>query len=548
MKLLDRQLVLTFAIGLSLTGASAALLYMYYKKDDDPNDIRTTRLTTSRQNEVEIKVPRQHVPIIIGRAGAMIKDIQDKTETRINFSNDDKELPDRICKIRGKPESVHLAQIMIENIIANQPVIEVYETYIPQRACGRIIGRGGDTINHIQAVSGAKIMVESSSYKNPDSNQRIIIKGTAEHIAAALALVEEKVREENEIREKLDVSSSLRAPRGKISTRKTAVQVSDNHVYSTDSNQIPKTQDPEVLMEVYVSAVENPSQFWVQVVGPGAVALDELVTEMTEYYRDEENLELHMLKDVSVGQMVAAKFPFDERWYRAEVVTKLENDRYEVYFVDYGDHEALTIKEMMELRTDFLSLRLQAIECSLANVKPRDNEWSSEACDRFAELSWVAQWKALTAKVRGYKERVLAGGSSRREGSPIPCVDLYNKTDSRDINIGKELVNEGVAEDEGPWSSASSTLSLNRRDIHESTTMPRVSSSETPSPPPPTTRLPENGTHSPQTLHLPGNSNQTIVEIDLTTPKKQNSSIETVDLVTPLKTTDETNSWKSKKW
>lgn len=68
--------------------------------------------------------------------------------------------------------------------------------------------------------------------------------------------------------------------------------------------------------------------------------------------------------------MVAAKFCFDEKWYRAEVIDELEDGRYEVYFVDYGDHETLYINDMMELRTDFLSLRLQAIECSLASVKP----------------------------------------------------------------------------------------------------------------------------------------------------------------------------------
>lgn len=53
-------------------------------------------------------------------------------------------------------------------------------------------------------------------------------------------------------------------------------------------------------MEVYVSAVENPSQFWVQVIGPGAVALDKLVEEMTAYYNNEDNKELHALKKVRI--------------------------------------------------------------------------------------------------------------------------------------------------------------------------------------------------------------------------------------------------------
>lgn len=52
-------------------------------------------------------------------------------------------------------------------------------------------------------------------------------------------------------------------------------------------------------MEVYVSAIENPSQFWVQVAGSGTLCLDELVAEMTAYYENPENQEIHALKDVN---------------------------------------------------------------------------------------------------------------------------------------------------------------------------------------------------------------------------------------------------------
>lgn len=57
----------------------------------------------------------------------------------------------------------------------------------------------------------------------------------------------------------------------------------------------------------------------------------------------------------------------------------------------------------------------------------RENEWDSEALDKFAELVSLAQWKVLVAKVRGYKER----SESPREGSPIPCFDLYDKSDDK---------------------------------------------------------------------------------------------------------------------
>lgn len=54
------------------------------------------------------------------------------------------------------------------------------------------------------------------------------------------------------------------------------------------------------FIEVYVSAVETPSQFWVQIVGPGITALDKLVSDMNTYYSNKENYEMHKLKSVNI--------------------------------------------------------------------------------------------------------------------------------------------------------------------------------------------------------------------------------------------------------
>lgn len=54
-----------------------------------------------------------------------------------------------------------------------------------------------------------------------------------------------------------------------------------------------------------MSAMENPSQFWVQVIGPGITALDKLVSEMTAYYNEEESHELHALKNVGISETVS---------------------------------------------------------------------------------------------------------------------------------------------------------------------------------------------------------------------------------------------------
>lgn len=55
--------------------------------------------------------------------------------------------------------------------------------------------------------------------------------------------------------------------------------------------------------------------------------------------------------------------------YRAEILDlKDQSAQAELYFVDYGDTDVVNCKDLYELRTDFLRLHFQAIECYLARV------------------------------------------------------------------------------------------------------------------------------------------------------------------------------------
>lgn len=58
----------------------------------------------------------------------------------------------------------------------------------------------------------------------------------------------------------------------------------------------------------------DPSHFWLQIVGPKATELDQLVEDMTEYYSKPENREFHVLDKVNVGDLVAALFKYDNKW------------------------------------------------------------------------------------------------------------------------------------------------------------------------------------------------------------------------------------------
>lgn len=177
---------------------------------------------------------------------------------------------------------------------------------------------------------------------------------------------------------------------------------------------------------------------------------------MTEYYNITENKDIHQIREPSLGQIVAANFLADNKWYRAEIVAIQPNDVVkdeivlDVYFLDYGDQQFVNKRDILELRADFLSLRFQAVECFLAHVQPiqtssKFEEWDQVSIGAFENMVQVAQWKKLISKVVAYKDRKsFALQRKHRESSPIPGVELYEE--NSDKSIALELVKLGHAE------------------------------------------------------------------------------------------------------
>lgn len=81
---------------------------------------------------------------------------------------------------------------------------------------------------------------------------------------------------------------------------------------------------------------------------------------------------MFQLFQVKPGQIVAALLHLDQKWYRAQVMTVSDSTppTLELYFVDYGDSMDMPQPSVYQLNPTFLGLRFQAIECSLANVRP----------------------------------------------------------------------------------------------------------------------------------------------------------------------------------
>lgn len=470
---------LPIILGLSLLGAGGAYLYVLLKKrrrtlpSGDLVDFLTRKASKQQQEPVlvDLIISNNLIPLVIGRKGYTLKHIQQSTGAEINFTDHDES--SQRCRIHGPTvESVEMAKEMILKE-TSRPITITEEVIVPQAACGRILGRCGDELHEICRKSMAKVWLEGRA--RSETERRVMITGTEAQIKVAKALIAEKVQEDHECRKVLAESGRhtreprIRTPPSSGAPTPTPIDAAKAPIPS------PKVVGQEKQgsstfgtgqMEVFVSTIVSPSKFYVQLVGPQSTELDTLVETMTEYYNQSQNRELHRLRKPYLGQIVAAEFNADNKWYRAEISAILPNEYkpgevvLDLYFVDYGDNQYTNPTEVYELKPDFLALRFQAIECFLAKVEPvvshnlmtssatstsAEDEWDPVAVSRFEELTHVAQWKKIVSKIVTYRnsKSPLHG----RETSPVPGVELYDTAPNGvdQINVAHQLVVEGLA-------------------------------------------------------------------------------------------------------
>ncbi|XP_026208039.1 tudor and KH domain-containing protein isoform X2 [Anabas testudineus] len=393
--------------------------------------------------------------------------------------------------LQGSKEQVFLARCILENLITESEPVTV-NLEVPQTAFGRIIGRGGETMKLIIRATGAKVSCSKEKTHGPGAMGNVTITGTREEVKQAEELILEKVREDMVVRTKISQSSALRQKRGHTvvnqpeSTETEApVGLNNNGPYSqteknglvyangtmgepenildkmedlkisrsTDNEEESLSTDslsevskfeipspdlsfqPDEHLEVYISASENPNHFWIQILGVRSLQLDKLTEEMNRFYNSGNPIE-QRVETIVVGDIVAAPYRDHDTWNRARVLGVLGSGLVDLYYVDFGDNGELPRDSLRRMRSDFLSLPFQAIECSLAGVRPQGEVWTEAALDEFEQLTHCASWKPLQAKLCSY---------SHSELSSWPNVKLYDNSKGKTVDIGEELVRLGHA-------------------------------------------------------------------------------------------------------
>ncbi|WWC59315.1 uncharacterized protein I303_101866 [Kwoniella dejecticola CBS 10117] len=135
----------------------------------------------------------QDASIIIGRGGAHVNEIREKSSARVTVSESIPGNPERILNVSGPLDAVAKAFGLIVRRINDEPfdVASVpgsravtIKFIIPNSRMGSVIGKGGSKIKEIQEASGARL--NASEAMLPGSTERVLsVSGVADavHIA-----------------------------------------------------------------------------------------------------------------------------------------------------------------------------------------------------------------------------------------------------------------------------------------------------------------------------------------------------------------------------
>jgi rRNA processing protein Krr1/Pno1 len=164
----------------------------------------------------ELPCPQKIIGKVIGSSGHTIKEIELQCGVKIQIHQDLPEGADRLICVTGNPSAVARARELLQYVMANGslgplahadtfllptsapampptipllPPQAVQVVECPKSCLGRIIGRGGETINQIQTQSLTKIHIEQNV--PPGSPCRIHITGDLSAIALAVRALRE---------------------------------------------------------------------------------------------------------------------------------------------------------------------------------------------------------------------------------------------------------------------------------------------------------------------------------------------------------------------
>jgi len=335
--------------------------------------------------------------------------------------------------------------------IASPDDIVIYEFEFPSELCGRLIGKGGRNLQQLMIETNTRLALRKQPFT--EDHQIVSVTGRQE-----------------------DVQSVLQSVRGKFPRHR-------NPEVDLRPVQMPLPQDllvPDIMplslpedapVEVIVSAVVSTAHIFLQMpTQPTFPNLPHLDACMLACYSQDGAPPLPT--PIEAGVICAA--PQSGGWYRAQIVeiipstttttttTIADSDKpaeeassFEAYvrFVDYGGYAYVPVTSLRQIRSDFIALPFQAVECYLAYMAPPNEDSYEFPIDGAFYLEQLVKDAAAAAPEVG-GSGLKAETVAYAEGG-IPCVYLYPSAgvvkgeegveSQRKISINEALVAHGDA-------------------------------------------------------------------------------------------------------
>ncbi|XP_064576729.1 insulin-like growth factor 2 mRNA-binding protein 2 isoform X1 [Zonotrichia leucophrys gambelii] len=178
------------------TGSSAYLSSLY---GAPPAGAFPHQHPVPEQEVVNLFIPTQAVGAIIGKKGQHIKQLARFAGASIKIAPaEGPDASERMVIITGPPEAQFKAQGRIfgklkeENFFNPKEEVKL-EAHIkvPSFAAGRVIGKGGKTVNELQNLTSAEVIVPRD--QTPDENEEVVVKIIGHFFASQTA--QRKIRE-----------------------------------------------------------------------------------------------------------------------------------------------------------------------------------------------------------------------------------------------------------------------------------------------------------------------------------------------------------------
>lgn len=175
---------------------------------EDDTDHAAKRVNTGQEISLHFQIPNNLVGRLIGKSGATIKALSEKTSARVRLFKDeetDMRATSRRLSLHGPEQEVDAAlellcrtldeiHVVIPDSSGRDPSIIEMRFAIPKRFVGIVIGRQGVTIAEIKAASGAEVTIHQESATSTAIGSAVVATGRPSQILRVQAEIQRKVR------------------------------------------------------------------------------------------------------------------------------------------------------------------------------------------------------------------------------------------------------------------------------------------------------------------------------------------------------------------